>query len=80
MGEKAIRTQTEKMNNQDKWIEVAIEIQSIAQAGLTYGKDIYDLERLRRKVASFQDYSINTGLSSEWKNIINDLLYRRSHR
>lgn len=68
------------MNNQDKWIEVAIEIQSIAQAGLTYGKDIYDMERLRRKVASFQDYSINTENRSEWSNIINDLLYRRSHR
>lgn len=36
------------MNNQDKWIEFAIEIQSIAQAGLTYGKDIYDMERYTR--------------------------------
>lgn len=29
---------------QDKWIEFAIELQSLAQAGLTYGKDVYDLE------------------------------------
>lgn len=29
----------------DKWIEYAIRIQSIAQAGLQYGKDIYDKER-----------------------------------
>ena len=29
----------------DKWIEYAIRIQSIAQAGLQYGKDIYDRER-----------------------------------
>lgn len=36
------------MNNQDKWIEFAIEIQSLAQAGLTYGKDIYDIERYTR--------------------------------
>lgn len=29
----------------DKWIEFAIRIQSIAQAGLQYGKDKYDIER-----------------------------------
>ncbi len=29
----------------DKWIEFAIRIQSIAQAGLLYGKDKYDKER-----------------------------------
>lgn len=29
----------------DKWIEFAIRIQSIAQAGLQYGKDKFDLER-----------------------------------
>ena len=29
----------------DKWIEFAIRIQSIAQAGLQYGKDKYDRER-----------------------------------
>ncbi len=28
-----------------KWLEWAKQIQSIAQAGLTYSKDIYDLER-----------------------------------
>ena len=28
-----------------KWLEWAKELQSIAQAGLTYSKDIYDLER-----------------------------------
>ena len=28
-----------------KWLEWAIELQSLAQAGLTYGKDIYDKER-----------------------------------
>ena len=26
----------------EKWLEWAIELQSLAQAGLTYGKDIYD--------------------------------------
>lgn len=29
----------------DQWIEFAIRIQSIAQAGLQYGKDKYDKER-----------------------------------
>ena len=29
----------------DQWIEFAIRIQSIAQTGLAYGKDPYDLER-----------------------------------
>lgn len=29
----------------DKWIEFAIRIQSIAQAGLQYGKDKFDMER-----------------------------------
>ena len=29
----------------DKWLDFAIRIQSIAQAGLQYGKDKYDKER-----------------------------------
>lgn len=36
------------MNNIEKWLEWAIELQSLAQAGLTYGKDIYDKERFER--------------------------------
>lgn len=31
-----------------KWLDWAIELQSLAQAGLTYGKDIYDRERYER--------------------------------
>lgn len=31
-----------------KWIDYIIELQSLAQAGLTYGKDIYDQERYER--------------------------------
>lgn len=30
------------------WLDIAIEMQAIAQAGLTYGKDIYDKERYQR--------------------------------
>ena len=32
----------------NKWIQWAIELQSLAQAGLTYGKDVYDRERYTR--------------------------------
>ena len=32
----------------EKWLEWAIELQSIAQAGLTYGRDAYDRERYER--------------------------------
>ena len=33
---------------QEKWLQWAIEIQAIAQAGLTYGRDAYDKERYAR--------------------------------
>lgn len=32
----------------EKWLEWAVELQSLAQAGLTYGRDIYDRERYER--------------------------------
>lgn len=35
----------EEKHMNDKWIDYAIRIQSIAQAGLQYGKDQYDRER-----------------------------------
>ena len=36
------------MNGQEKWLSWAVELQSLAQAGLEYGKDPFDLERCRR--------------------------------
>ena len=36
------------MDQNKKWLEWAVELQSLAQAGLTYGKDAYDLERYER--------------------------------
>lgn len=36
------------MENNEKWLEWAIELQSLAQAGLFYGKDNYDRERYER--------------------------------
>ena len=29
------------MNQNERWLEWAVELQSLAQAGLTYGKDVY---------------------------------------
>ena len=36
------------MNTNEKWLQWAVELQSIAQAGLFYGKDPFDLERYER--------------------------------
>ena len=36
------------MDKNKKWIDYTIELQSLAQAGLTYGKDVYDQERYER--------------------------------
>ena len=36
------------MNKDQKWLHWAMELQSLAQAGLTYGKDVYDIERYER--------------------------------
>ena len=32
----------------EKWLELAIEIQSLAQAGLAYANNVYDIERYER--------------------------------
>lgn len=36
------------MNKNEKWLEWAVELQSLAQAGLYYGKDIFDKKRYER--------------------------------
>ena len=36
------------MINMEQWLKLAIEIQSLAQAGLTYTKNVYDVERYER--------------------------------
>lgn len=36
------------MERDEKWLQWAVELQALAQAGLTYGKDIYDKERYQR--------------------------------
>lgn len=36
------------MDKNERWLQWAVELQSLAQAGLTYGKDAYDRERYER--------------------------------
>lgn len=36
------------MEQNEQWLQWAVELQALAQAGLTYGKDIYDRERYQR--------------------------------
>ena len=36
------------MEQNQKWLDWAIELQALAQAGLFYSKDIYDIERFQR--------------------------------
>lgn len=36
------------MDGREKWLDWAVELQSLAQAGLYYGKDPFDLERYQR--------------------------------
>lgn len=36
------------LNNNEKWLQWAVELQSLAQAGLFYSKDVFDTERYER--------------------------------
>lgn len=36
------------MEKSGRWLNWAVELQSLAQAGLTYGRDTYDRERYQR--------------------------------
>ena len=36
------------MKEKNQWLNWAVELQSLAQAGLTYGRDAYDRERYER--------------------------------
>ena len=37
-----------EMEQNGRWLSWAVELQSLAQAGLTYGRDAYDRERYQR--------------------------------
>ncbi len=67
------------MNKNEKWLEWAVELQSLAQAGLTYGKDVYDRERYERiRDISAEILSYKTDISVEKvKNLFcNDVGYQ----
>ncbi len=54
------------MDNIEKWLQWAIKLQSLAQAGLTYGKDVYDKERYERiREISAEMLSYKTDISIE---------------
>lgn len=51
------------MTQNEKWLDWAVELQSLAQAGLTYGKDQFDLERYARiREISAEMMAYKTGL------------------
>ena len=54
------------MDRNEQWLQWAIELQSLAQAGLTYGKDVYDRERYERiRVISAEILSHMSGIPTE---------------
>lgn len=59
------------MEQTEHWLQWAIELQSLAQAGLTYGKDVYDRERYERiREISAEIICLKTEIPSE---IVKDL-------
>lgn len=54
------------MDKNEKWLQWAVELQALAQAGLAYGKDIYDLERYQRiREIAAEMVSFKTGIPAE---------------
>ena len=47
------------MDTKKMWVDMIVELQSLAQAGLTYGKDAYDKERYVRTPG--QNYTLTVG-------------------
>ena len=63
----------------DKWLDLAIRIQSIAQAGLQYGKDKYDRERyeeLRRIAAEMLSEKTDIPLEKVYDLFCNESGYQ----
>lgn len=55
------------MDENRKWLDWAVELQSIAQAGLFYGKDKFDLERYENVVKEVKE---EAGLDVVAKTVI----------
>lgn len=57
------------MERNEQWLQWAVELQALAQAGLTYGKDIYDQERYQRiREIAAEIMAAKSGLSMEQVN------------
>lgn len=67
------------MDKKEKWLQWAVELQAIAQSGLFYGKDNFDLERYQRiRDISAEMISFKTDISiDKIKNLFcNDVGYQ----
>ena len=54
------------MDQKEKWLEWAVELQALAQAGLTYGKDVYDRERYQRiREIAAEMVALKSGISCD---------------
>lgn len=54
------------MEHNEQWLQWAVELQALAQAGLTYGKDVYDRERYQRiREISAEILAVKSGLSMD---------------
>lgn len=54
------------MDEHTQWLDWAVELQALAQAGLYYGKDVYDLERYTRiREIAAEMVSAGSGLPKE---------------
>ena len=61
-----MNSQEKEANPENPWLKWAIELQFIAQAGLTYSKDSFDLMRFERiREISAEIMSLKSGLSLE---------------
>ena len=47
------------MNKNEQWLKWAVELQAIAQGGLFYGKDKFDIERYERKIIPSYNETLN---------------------
>ena len=64
------------MEHNEQWLQWAVELQALAQAGLTYGKDVYDRERYERiREIAAEIISAKTELSTD---VVKDLFCAES--
>jgi hypothetical protein len=62
----------------DKWLQWASELQSIAQAGLTFSSDRYDLDRYEKILMVKEKVDGAWSLPGGWVYINNSLNYKGS--